>query len=562
MDNIYQPTDPSLIEKQNQHWRTKARYDEVQRLYFDLLDLNLERVRLEYVGRWQNQAARVFRLRERDRGDGKYPWVGIDPIYDNKRSHKQVHFLDLSAVLANSPLAIPFNYTGRLIRQGSILYQSRRIPKLALPIPIPAEHARQVMEREWKTVRENWLSRHENGKKQTANLRAYLAEELIYSSTTVIDGAHFDEIINHEYFDLPSPREVGQLLGCIDYFNICWREFHKAEQQATTVPAQSEDKNSSIERFMARIRKIELWLNEQQQLTTQPWGVDEWREEYGAFFLEFSKVIPFLKKKLLRACYVQLMQLQPTLRPAWLLRVNQYEEWGHPFLATNLTDVLTFCEFTPVQPTQQTTNQREECLLAYLHEHLFIKEWYVWQALILLAGALGEPTPETPDSFKPQPPKPKDLETNQISTSSYYPLSGSSTEGSVKEQALVDIHVNESTIPLMWQSLLIGELSVAGFFAFLIKCGLLDAEGKLTGLGRGEGITKARKAPWAGTLQALMQANLLDSNAAAVCRALADPAGRIEVSLNEGTLRELSSKADSYFKIANSHLEELGFLRK
>lgn len=112
-----------------------------------------------------------------------------------------------------------------------------------------------------------------------------------------------------------------------------------------------------------------------------------------------------------------------------------------------------------------------------------------------------------------------------------------------------------------WGVLLNKVMPLPDFFAFLSECGLLTPAGELTALGRAEGKDKARKAPWAGTLQALIKAGLLDTNAAAVCRALADPAGRVKVSLNEGTLREYSTKAGTYLESANNHLRARGLLR-
>ncbi|MGY2134729.1 hypothetical protein ACW9KT_21040 [Hymenobacter sp. HD11105] len=77
-----------------------------------------------------------------------------------------------------------------------------------------------------------------------------------------------------------------------------------------------------------------------------------------------------------------------------------------PFFATDLTAVFAFSEFKPLRPTRNTVSQRIECFFYHLHEHIIVKEWYVWQAIILLAQTLGEPTSEVPDSFKPPVPKP------------------------------------------------------------------------------------------------------------------------------------------------------------
>jgi hypothetical protein len=113
-----------------------------------------------------------------------------------------------------------------------------------------------------------------------------------------------------------------------------------------------------------------------------------------------------------------------------------------------------------------------------------------------------------------------------------------------------------------WKPLLIGLLTLPELFEFFVECGLLTATHELTELGQASGNAKARKAPWAGTLQALMKSRHLDNNVAAICRALSNPAGNIRVSLNEGTLRDCSRQAGVYFGLANEKLEGRGILRK
>ncbi len=109
-----------------------------------------------------------------------------------------------------------------------------------------------------------------------------------------------------------------------------------------------------------------------------------------------------------------------------------------------------------------------------------------------------------------------------------------------------------------WEPLLIGKMDLPTFFNFLTDCGLMTTDGQLTTLGQ------ASKAPWAGTLRALMDADAkhLDPTTAAVCRALEDPAGQIGVTMNEGTMRTLSYKAEGYYGVAKSRLKELGLLGK
>ena len=120
----------------------------------------------------------------------------------------------------------------------------------------------------------------------------------------------------------------------------------------------------------------------------------------------------------------------------------------------------------------------------------------------------------------------------------------------------------DTPAPSPWERLLIGLLKLPALFEFFADCGLLTPAGELTALGRADSKDKARKAPWAGTLQALIKSQHLDNNAAAICRALSDPAGGIQVRLNEGTLRDYSAKAGTYLALADGYLEERGILRK
>lgn len=112
-----------------------------------------------------------------------------------------------------------------------------------------------------------------------------------------------------------------------------------------------------------------------------------------------------------------------------------------------------------------------------------------------------------------------------------------------------------------WEYLLRGRLPLDGFFAYLQACELLTASGVLTSEGRGSGPLKARKATWVGALQALIDAGLLEANTAAICRALADPLGKIGVKLSENTLRTPSEKATKFCVKAAAILAQLNLLR-
>jgi hypothetical protein len=167
-----------------------------------------------------------------------------------------------------------------------------------------------------------------------------------------------------------------------------------------------------IERFMHRVRKIELWQNEQHQLTTLGLDDDDWRDIYNPLFLNFRQAIYRAETKLLRTAYAELKSLLPTLHTRWLPRMDDSSEeeiTPNDFYAGRLVDYWLYCEFVPLRPTSTTPSQRDPCLMAWLKCHLQIKQWYVWEAVKLLAGTLGEPAPETPLAFQPLVSKPADL---------------------------------------------------------------------------------------------------------------------------------------------------------
>lgn len=112
-----------------------------------------------------------------------------------------------------------------------------------------------------------------------------------------------------------------------------------------------------------------------------------------------------------------------------------------------------------------------------------------------------------------------------------------------------------------WAPLLMGRLSLPAFYAFLRECGLLTTDGNLTPLGRGDGIGKARIAPWVGPLRALIEAKLLNPNIAAVCRALEDPAGELRVELSPNSLLNPSAKAMTYQEAAEVVLRTSSLLQ-
>ncbi|AWM34184.1 hypothetical protein DDQ68_16160 [Hymenobacter nivis] len=157
---------------------------------------------------------------------------------------------------------------------------------------------------------------------------------------------------------------------------------------------------SLVEQFLDRARKIELWQNDRHQLTTREGGLEEWGEEYAVLLMALRRAVPTAKKQLLRAAYTELKQLLPTLAASRPLKWQRLHDEGYPFFSSSLTATYPYSEFVPLRPTQTTTSQITEFFFQYLHLHLFQKEWHVWQALILLAGALGEAAPPTPATFQ------------------------------------------------------------------------------------------------------------------------------------------------------------------
>jgi hypothetical protein len=112
-----------------------------------------------------------------------------------------------------------------------------------------------------------------------------------------------------------------------------------------------------------------------------------------------------------------------------------------------------------------------------------------------------------------------------------------------------------------WAPLLIGALKLNDFYKYLKDCGLLTPGGELTPLGQGDGLGKARKAPWVGAMLALTEAKLLDDNKAAICRALLATSGKLQVKLADNSLLNPSEKANTYQQAAEEVLRERGYLR-
>lgn len=112
-----------------------------------------------------------------------------------------------------------------------------------------------------------------------------------------------------------------------------------------------------------------------------------------------------------------------------------------------------------------------------------------------------------------------------------------------------------------WAPLLVGPLKLDEFYKYLEACGLLTSDGKFTPLGQGDGLGKARKAPWVGAMLALTEAKLLDDNKAAISRALLAPAGKAQVKLADNSLLNPSRKAETYQQAAKKVLRERGYLR-
>jgi hypothetical protein len=112
-----------------------------------------------------------------------------------------------------------------------------------------------------------------------------------------------------------------------------------------------------------------------------------------------------------------------------------------------------------------------------------------------------------------------------------------------------------------WLPLLIGSMELADFYSYFEACDLLTPTKKLTALGQGDELGKARKAPWVGALLALIEAKQLDNNMAAICRNLASQAGKFQVKLTGNSLLMPSGKSTTYQRVAAAILRENGYLR-
>jgi len=92
------------------------------------------------------------------------------------------------------------------------------------------ERAKQVIDSGRKEMRALWLVKHEKSKAQAINPRQYLAERLKLSSGVLSSDSEFVEATQNNTRLYIYPRPFGMLLGSIDFFRLCWQEFHEAEK--------------------------------------------------------------------------------------------------------------------------------------------------------------------------------------------------------------------------------------------------------------------------------------------------------------------------------------------
>jgi hypothetical protein len=112
-----------------------------------------------------------------------------------------------------------------------------------------------------------------------------------------------------------------------------------------------------------------------------------------------------------------------------------------------------------------------------------------------------------------------------------------------------------------WEAILDPKMSLELFFDFLYECGLVTQTKTLTPLGAGKGFKKSGKAPWAGALRVLISKKLLSDNIAEVCKVLASDNGLIQITMNPGTLRNISKTAErNYVPQAEEALKSLKIL--
>jgi hypothetical protein len=369
------------------------------------------------------------------------------------------------------------------------------------------------------------------GKHNSNATVAELAAEW-YSDLAVVGVAHLEYQTSSPYQEASNKPEF---LACLDILlteaekyshqrGYGWRQHFAATDLNPTLEARLEVSGNEtiravrdwhtevslppIEGFLHRIRKIELWQNEQYQLTTLGLESDDWRDVYNPLFLDFRRAIYRAEPVLLRAAYMELNSLLPTLHTRWLPRMD--EDTGEEitpsthFYAGQLIDYWPYCEFVPLRPTSTTNSQRDPCLMTWLSCHLHIKQWYVWEAVKLLAGILSEPAPETPFAFQPPVPKPADIsgtswlpEIPQYSDAPPLPTTGTFT-------------------PLLLN------YPLAELTALLIGLGLLDPT-------TGQATPAASPGAWVGVIHGLLDAEpaRLRGSLAAIRRAFCQQLGAV-----------------------------------
>ncbi|MEJ7662971.1 MAG: hypothetical protein WKG07_27160 [Hymenobacter sp.] len=111
-----------------------------------------------------------------------------------------------------------------------------------MPMLFGVAKCKQLIDEFRSEIRISRIAQYEAGKELHVTPRHYLAERLNHSSQ--IARLDLQKAVEYKAGQYLYPKEVGDLLGSIDYFRQCLQEFHEAENartyHATRIPARSQ----------------------------------------------------------------------------------------------------------------------------------------------------------------------------------------------------------------------------------------------------------------------------------------------------------------------------------
>jgi len=245
------------------------------------------------------------------------------------------------------------------------------------------------METFWQATRKGWFAKYEKGKNTASNLRLYLSESLLDSSRMVISGARLRDILNYKNGDFSRAHDVGQLLGSIDYFWRCWREFHEAETAppfaiAKTAAPPAKSIADDVRCYFPDVATIHgstaTDANALHQLTV--WLL-HWAERHGhqpasseyslAGRLRSQQAVHPNAGKFLKACRRLHEALLPLTADEPSVKQLLGKEYG-PNSRTNLTAVLRWWA-SWIKEQQLTHDDPAGAYLAALRRVPVVEEW-------------------------------------------------------------------------------------------------------------------------------------------------------------------------------------------